>query len=246
MYTMVTKRMSTLARYKLGKVIVKTANSVIQEALDYTNMNQDLVVKRLDMSQCNKSKLALYRREVLIMNSVDHPNLLNYIDGFIHREELYLVMPQYAASLADVCSGHGIKDKVLIANIFGRILQGLSYLHSQRIVHRDIKGGNVLLDPNVEPERQLVITDFGVSKECLDQDPTSFVGTPCWMSPELCESGGVDSYDSKTDIWSIGITFLEVYFGRAPYMEYPPMKVIMLIHKQPPPIPFRHELGGHM
>tara|TARA_R100001163_G_C5067592_1_gene206860 strand:- start:3433 stop:4329 length:897 start_codon:yes stop_codon:yes gene_type:complete len=238
-----------MEKYELGEILVKTANSTIQEATlkdgdeeDFEEFNKDFIIKRLDASRHNN--LNMLRREILIMNSVNHTNLLNYDECFIYEEELCLVMPRFSCGLNDLVGPpvrRGIKDKVLISNIFYYVLQGIKYLHDRKIVHRDIKGGNILLNP----DGQLVVTDFGVSIDCLNKNATSFVGTPCWMSPEMCECENLKSYDYKTDIWSIGITFLEVYNGRAPYIEFPPMKVIKLIYTNPPPVPDRAEVGGH-
>jgi len=137
-----------------------------------------------------------------------------------------------AGSLSDILSETGTLDEESIAYVMRELITALAYLHAERKIHRDIKAGNML----VSGEGDIKLADFGVTgqlTESVNKRQTR-VGTPYWMAPEVITE---TSYDSLADVWSVGITAIELAHGKPPYAtKYHPMKAIFLIPKNPPPI----------
>ncbi|XP_058479064.1 TRAF2 and NCK interacting kinase b isoform X9 [Solea solea] len=173
-----------------------------------------------------------------------HRNIATYYGAFVKKnppgmdDQLWLVMEFCGAgSVTDLIKntkGNSLKEE-WIAYICREILRGLTHLHQHKVIHRDIKGQNVLLTENAEVK----LVDFGVSAQ-LDRTVgrrNTFIGTPYWMAPEViaCDENPDATYDFKSDLWSLGITAIEMAEGAPPLCDMHPMRALFLIPRNPAP-----------
>ena len=201
-------------------------------------LNEIVGVKTIELEGVNNN-LEEIMREAKTMRLASHPNILSLHCSFVTGESLWMVMPYVAGgsvlSIMKWAYRDGLEEGV-IASILCEVLKALDYLHKNRYIHRDIKAGNILTDLNGDVK----LGDFGVAAT-MERSGSwgrasvrqTFVGTPCWMAPEVMEQ--TKGYDWHADIWSLGITMLELAHGHAPFAKYPPMKVLLMTLQNEPP-----------
>lgn len=225
----------TAAEYKLLEEIGQGVSATVYRAicLPYKEV---VAIKALDLEKCNGS-LDEIRREAVTMSLINHPNVVKAYCSFIVEQSLWVVMPYMAGGsclhIMKSAFVDGFEEPV-IATLLKEVLKALEYLHRHGYIHRDVKAGNILVDGN----GAVKLGDFGVSACMFDtgdrqRSRKTFVGTPCWMAPEVMEQ--LHGYDFKADIWSFGITALELAHGHAPFSKYPPMKVLLMTLQNAPP-----------
>ncbi|KAF3332773.1 serine/threonine-protein kinase BLUS1 isoform X1 [Carex littledalei] len=221
--------------YKLYEEIGEGVSATVYRAL-CVPLNEIVAIKVLDLEKCNND-LDGIRREVQTMSLIHHPNLLRAYCSFTSGHHLWVVMPYMAGGSAlhimKTSFPEGF-DEPIIATLLREVLKALVYLHYHGHIHRDVKAGNILLDGN----GAVKLADFGVSACMFDtgdrqRSRNTFVGTPCWMAPEVMQQ--LHGYDFKADVWSFGITALELAHGHAPFSKYPPMKVLLMTLQNAPP-----------
>ncbi|GCB72473.1 serine/threonine-protein kinase 3/4 [Scyliorhinus torazame] len=171
-------------------------------------------------------------KEISIMQQCDSPHVVKYYGSYFKNTDLWIVMEYCGAgSVSDLIR---IRNKTLtedeIATILHSTLKGLEYLHFMRKIHRDIKAGNILLNN----EGHAKLADFGVAGQLTDTmaKRNTVIGTPFWMAPEVIQEIG---YNCVADIWSLGISAIEMAEGKPPYADIHPMRAIFMIPTNPPP-----------
>ncbi|KAL4906435.1 hypothetical protein BDW74DRAFT_150347 [Aspergillus multicolor] len=225
------KDVAELKDYQLGDCLGRGAFGSVYRALNW-NTGETVAVKQIKLADLPKSELRVIMLEIDLLKNLDHPNIVKY-QGFVKSAETLNIILEYCenGSLHSIAKNFGRFPETLVGVYMSQVLHGLLYLHDQGVIHRDIKGANIL----TTKEGLVKLADFGVASRTTGLSESSVVGTPYWMAPEVIELTGATT---ASDIWSLGCTVIELLEGKPPYYNLQPMQALFrIVHDDHPPLP---------
>eukprot|EP01133_Synstelium_polycarpum_P006813 gene6813-7918_t len=220
-----------VGNYNLGAIIGKGGFGTVYQGLDVEN-GDFVAIKQINLTKIPKDQLQGIMNEIDLLKNLNHANIVKYLRYVKTKECLYIVLEYVEnGSLSGIIKKFGKFPETLVCVYIRQVLEGLVYLHEQGVVHRDIKGANIL----TTKEGKIKLADFGVATKFDDMAAAAVVGTPYWMAPEIIELNGAST---KSDIWSVGCTVIELLTGQPPYYDLGPMPALFrIVQDDCPPLP---------
>ncbi|KAJ7949309.1 Protein kinase [Quillaja saponaria] len=222
-------------KYMLGDEIGKGAYGRVYKGLDLEN-GDFVAIKQVSLENIAQEDLNIIMQEIDLLKNLNHKNIVKYLGSLKTKTHLHIILEYVEnGSLANIIKPNkfGPFPESLVAVYISQVLEGLVYLHEQGVIHRDIKGANIL----TTKEGLVKLADFGVATKLTEADVNthSVVGTPYWMAPEVIEMSGVCA---ASDIWSVGCTVIELLTCIPPYFDLQPMPALFrIVQDEHPPIP---------
>ncbi|CAN4107010.1 unnamed protein product [Withania somnifera] len=219
----------------LGDEIGKGAYGRVYKGLDLEN-GDFVAIKQVSLENIAQEDLNIIMQEIDLLKNLNHKNIVKYLGSLKTKTHLFIILEYVEnGSLANIVKPNkfGPFPESLVAVYISQVLEGLVYLHEQGVIHRDIKGANIL----TTKEGLVKLADFGVATKLTEADVNthSVVGTPYWMAPEVIEMSGVCA---ASDIWSVGCTVIELLTCVPPYYDLQPMPALFrIVQDDHPPIP---------
>merc|ERR1712137_78433 len=217
-----------VGNYQLGTKLGRGAFGSVYKALDLKT-GQFFALKRIGLDKGDGDQMM---KEINFLKNYQHHNIVRYI-GFLKTEKHMNLILEFvdSGSLAQVLAGYGFFPECLAAIYISQVLEGLMYLHNQKIIHRDIKGGNLL----ITREGSIKLADFGIATVVSPVQSSSHVGSPFWMAPEVITD---TCSTTASDIWSLGCTLIELLTGYPPYFDMVAISAVYRMVNDPcPPLP---------